>query len=765
MDNPFYQPPLIGRADDLDYLHKRLGSAGVTIIAAETMMGKGHLLDTFKNELIESGKYSVGYARGSIQNSLFKLCMADLYNRSIRELNYQQQFKQFKALVRARISPAIVNTVPVLKQLFGSQGQELQAYENLGNDIFNGLLDMRKHTLGTISQVDYLTAKELSHHLHTLNEKPQVLILYAFEQLSTPVQQGQLIEQWLRSNPNDNIEPPKWADMHIIIAICSPCNMTNTGEMEALQWSKRVRNLSRCEYKDLNHWQPAPQEWQHLFEYMQNEIPEFQQLVADAGALKEYCVLPGVIANCLYRQPKNHSELMQAQYDCINRTYQELTDHFDSFIQNPNAEHLSLLIELAAIQELTSEQQWQTLRDILFADRLDNIEALFRQGILRQLKPYPSFGHTTRYQHARSLIKQHWCYKAEGVLGDTVIKLFAGIQSMDNDNSDLLEAILSISFFSSPTSPMLNVVSGFAKTFTGQDVIPEYGALQQFVSTFGDQCKTGLSIALANMLAIDSDEYVQGGLLTVLNQLLNDNPDDLEIIKAWTLGLVNTSVGIESADDWECHYSTIKMLRKLSGAHPDDSTIQALLATSLFNALAYTGENRDPEFHQQLFDELRKLSNTHPGLEDVQIPFSHALVNALINMEGKKDLQHCHELLQELFCISDNHPYSAHLQTVLARGFFNTLGHAIEDDNFTQRDELLEQFYLLADRYKNNIEVQEWLAKGLYNAITSAIDEQNLDRLNSLWEKLQHLITTYPENDDIQQVFEKFKKLFDESDD
>jgi NACHT domain len=322
LKNRKYRPPLIGQSDALNYLHARLTNTGLTFICAAPLMGKTYLLDVFKERLIRSNDYSVGCAIGNIQESIFLSAMADMYGCGLNELTKKQQWVQIKNSLREKWPKMALKSIPIIKQILSADTDNSSVYENLGVEILNGLLNIKRRHSKEQTQ-DYSIANELARHLHGLNQKPQVIIMDAFDQLTEPLDQTKLIKQWLESDQSKMESNSGWPSMHIFVSLRALGKFSTPQEQEVFNWFQEMRDRPGCGYKEIKQWNPNQQEWKNTYNYVSENVNGFSKIVPDSTTFSEYIELPGMIYSCLRDQPTREADLRKIKNNCINWSEQQ----------------------------------------------------------------------------------------------------------------------------------------------------------------------------------------------------------------------------------------------------------------------------------------------------------------------------------------------------------------------------------------------------------------------------------------------------------
>ncbi len=392
---PTNPSPIFGRADDLTRLHGRIGSKGLTALTGRPQIGKSRLLEELIRTVTGDGEYLVGYAQstGEKQDLLLRT-LVDLYTRWLNHASYLGQARSFyerhRGSLIGKVGVAVGKLLaPALKLENPTGITTAVVNETLGN------LTKAEQDLATagiqLPRLSYDLALELVHVLHKLSERRVVLIMDALEQSPAVEEKAATLAAIMR-----RLE--EWPPCHVIIAL-----RDNKPEHEAYRQAESlVRShpaaemvpLSRIELK---HDLPTRDA---LLAHVREIVPAARK-VADQRLIELIDGHPGVLYWWFWDPPANEAGLVRRARDAHAYRYDELIDDFRDLIQK-GGDELNLCSRLALFPEIVTADDWAIHESIVLGEiAKDALPRLQSRRILDPQEPYPTFGHTTRYEAAR----------------------------------------------------------------------------------------------------------------------------------------------------------------------------------------------------------------------------------------------------------------------------------------------------------------------------------------------------------------------------
>ncbi|MFQ3245888.1 MAG: hypothetical protein ACI9SP_002536, partial [Arenicella sp.] len=593
-------PPMIGRSDELQVLHNRVKTAGLTFVFAKPNHGKSflikHLLDELEDQF--GSKISIGKADGGGSPAIFEAAIEDLYQRSIAKLSKSQQRQKLIAKLKQKWPEAFLSSIPVIKTFFDGADQN-QAFENIGKDLFKALTKQNHTDQTTLrSGVSGEQARKLLNDIYSLNQNRQILVLDAFDRLSSPAEQGKLIEFWLGEfNQTDN-----WpAQMHIIIAIRSPADTQNESEYAAWQWAEPIVEANQAHCLELKKWAPSEQGWQRLHEYFTKQLPGIQLAISDTAHYPDLIPIPGVVNEILRSDARTLEAITQARQNCMTQTYWRIRSGLKS-LEAPLAEIFCLI---ASLPEQINVDDWQILNKYLKIDKLQ-LQELHRHNILEAYRDYPNIGHTTAYDYARSLLADDFiAATADTVIFSNLRPLFSQL-SFINPDSGLLANVLLVMIDAINQDALQNrqvlLVRQLILSLMSKEAVDlDLSQFNRLLTEWAD-CAVPIFKASVNVLAREECESQREALLQQLQPFAAQeaNLGNAEIQTLVANGLVNV---INNASDESRREALLQQLQTFAAqdANLGNAEIQTSAAMGLVNVINNASdESRREALLQQL---------------------------------------------------------------------------------------------------------------------------------------------------------------------
>lgn len=701
--------PIFGRTKERRTLRDRISMKGVTVLAGRPRIGKTRLLLDLRDQLGDGDEYLVGYKMGTGSISELVLhSLADLYSRWLQSASFVRQgralFKDRKEGLITRFGAGFGNVIAPLLETVDPTGMSPEFVKGIFSKLAQ--LDEDQRTGGlSLEPVSYDQTLNLVHLLVEIENKPMLFILDAFEQLgddSKIAQEGSTVTGFLG-------DLDSWPNCHFLVAMRD--NKPEHAAYALAQDWERSSPLSKIVTvgtMDLDE----DYERNALLDYVREHVPA-GKTVDDDVLLAELQGDPGTLDWWVKGQPEDEESLRKQAADARAYKYGELRDWFRDIIREGDSDKIDFLARLALMPEMGDEESWAIFKDIV-QDTIPDVVVrdLHSRRVLDPDAPFPSFGHTSRYETAKAWWQTE--PQARPHARNAMEELVKGNAGKIFDSSDA-------------SAPYAFVLPLFTEK--------EY---EEVIDTsLRSVAECAFFILPLNFHPVAP--YPFSEIRAVVNSRL---PEAATLV---SMALVN--VLIEAEDDVDLLHRDLLLneLRELASKHSHMPTVVNGLAKGLFIALVDANSDQDLEWRDGILDELPEVAFADVGLPRVVLRRALGLDNPLINAKSEEDLARRDGLLDELRELASTRPEVSGIVEQLVKGLVSTLGHAKADDDGVRRDSLLEELRELASAHASAPDVIEGLAIGLVSALNFAKAEENLTRRDGMLEDLRELAATRPE--------------------
>ncbi|WP_175597221.1 tetratricopeptide repeat protein [Peristeroidobacter soli] len=395
---------LFGRAADIRKLLDAAARPGLTLVVGRPRMGKTWALQETARQLLEDGRYVVGYHDFKGDESAHLLyAVEDLYSRWLANEALRKQAVASWRLLKPTLLPRVGQVVGELTELLGT-GLLPGAMAPLIKGAFSKLSEAQRAGGGlSTPALAYDEARQLVRLIADLGGRDRrvVLILDAFEKsLAGRRSDFDTIEAFCRNDTD-------WEGVHVFAAIRHP-DQDDTGMSDYRRMVRLCRMFPSGNVHELAALDRSdPAENQRLLAFVRDRV-RAAGLVTDERLLQLIDGYPGVVDHWCHRanSTEMHSEAdleRVAGHAQANR-YPDL-EHALGTLRSPAR---SLAAALALLPALDASS-WDMLREILLpADSPRQLQDLVDELIDAAVFVDPnseirfaSYGHDTRHTVAR----------------------------------------------------------------------------------------------------------------------------------------------------------------------------------------------------------------------------------------------------------------------------------------------------------------------------------------------------------------------------
>ena len=402
-------PPriFVGRDAELDALSDRSRAPGLTVVRGPGQIGKTAVL----NALVESLRDTafVGYAASSgADKDLLLFAVAAAYDRWLTTSSYRDQLRVLTSRNSSHARSAalaflveLASSTPVVGKTFGVF---LKALQRLAHDERNANLPL--------APVQYKQILDLVAALSDVSNTRVVLVLDQFERSSELPAQLHTIERLLNDISESRLS------CHIFIGWQTIGVRANDAMLERLFRLYGERLVFSYELQPLRLSSDSTA-GQSVTAALRAWIPAATKTLTDDAILEILDGFPGTLKRWLDERPGTEPELRRVAEASRSATYLALEQALEQLMGSPSLANVAARIAL--LPPLQSETAWSAVRDAVVNPEDETIQQLLALQILDASTSsltgtYPSFGHITRHEAARS-----WFYRNE--VGRVVIRL------------------------------------------------------------------------------------------------------------------------------------------------------------------------------------------------------------------------------------------------------------------------------------------------------------------------------------------------------
>jgi F0F1-type ATP synthase delta subunit len=397
---------LFARASDVRRLLDRAAKFGLTAIVGRPRMGKTWTLNEVARQLVDDGRYIVGYHdfKGG-ESSHLLYAVADLYARWLTDAQLRQQALAGWSRLRPTLIPRIGQ---VVGELLGTLGGSVLpgGVALLVKAAFDKLIDAQRNSQGggmQIPTLPYDEAKQLMSLVADVSGRRVVLILDAWEKsLAAPRSDLHTVEAVLRNDID-------WQRIHVFAAVRHPelhtAEMEQKGYREAIALCQMFPCARRYELAALD--QADDREMHRMLAFLRDRVPAARR-VEDERLLDLIDGYPGVLDHWVTgaNRTEMHSEadLRSVAGDAQANRYPEL-EHLLAGLDSSARPLAAAVAFLPGLDEAT----WSQFREILLASGSGEVvEDLVNELIDLNVfvdaagtTRFANYGHDTRHAVAR----------------------------------------------------------------------------------------------------------------------------------------------------------------------------------------------------------------------------------------------------------------------------------------------------------------------------------------------------------------------------
>ncbi len=281
-----------------------------------------------------------------------------------------------------------------------------------------------------------------------------------------------------------------------------------------------------------------------------------------------------------------------------------------------------LLARLSLFPEITSKERWDYHRPMV----MEGIDP----GALLKLQsekilydaPYPTFGHTTRYEYA----KKWW-------LEEDVARPYSRT-ALEHIIRSHAKLIRSADLQYAPASAVLAMSVEIAEQLNLSDSL--VASCLCVYSLFGESALSSVSQRISKLS----------------HKVAIDAPESAVLL---AMSLANTISALTSEQRFDDRDNLLRELRDLADKYPDDAEVRENLAKGLYNTLIYYKSEERLEERDNLLQELRDLADKYPDDTAVRERLAKGLYNTLIDYKSEQRLQELDKLIEELGVLLQTH--------------------------------------------------------------------------------------------------------------
>ena len=191
--------PIFGRGKDLEYLIQRIQHPGVTFVSARPQQGKTRLFEELVDVLRSPDQgqptHWVGYceAERGVDIDITRFALENVYQDWCHHSSFQQQGRMLWQQHRDHITESLGSTFAgAIANIFNLVDSS-RSISAAVKSVFEGLASANKGLDGRSFELPRLSSEQIRDALQlidTITDRPVVLILDAFEQLSEQQQQA-----------------------------------------------------------------------------------------------------------------------------------------------------------------------------------------------------------------------------------------------------------------------------------------------------------------------------------------------------------------------------------------------------------------------------------------------------------------------------------------------------------------------------------------------------------------------------------------------
>lgn len=395
---------MFGRAADVRYLIERAHSRGVTIVVGRPLMGKTWALMETARELLDEGRFFVGYHESTATESSHLLyAVSDLYARWLQDSSMREQAISLWGRHKEEVVPRIGKVFGKLIEKLGSKYLPGGA-ASLVRSAFDALAEAQKDLLsGGIqrAQLPYEQALSLVELIAKIGKRDIVLILDAWEKSPSGRGEFAVLEAFLKHED-------AWPHMHVFLAVRNPDLDVLDHDGNGFRLASALNKISRAAqvYELGAIDQQSPTECARIANYVRETIPAAQR-ESDDDVLKMIDGYPGVLnfwaSEFNRRAMRTHDDLAQTAQNAHVLRYVDLDRQLEKIRDTSSL----LVAARLALFFRFGPKAWSIFRNVLLKDQAaDVLDALVDAKILVD-ESFPSYGHDTRHVAARDWFFEH----------------------------------------------------------------------------------------------------------------------------------------------------------------------------------------------------------------------------------------------------------------------------------------------------------------------------------------------------------------------
>ena len=424
---------MFGRKADIGRLIKRSRSKGLTAVVGRPQMGKTWLLEQVGGLLGKEHKCIVGYheSKGESDDHLLRTVL-DLYKRWLSSASMKRQLKS----IFTRHKDELISGVG---RIFGTLFKELlPAGGGIIDETFKGLaaVDKDLKTGGIeLPTLDYDKCLSLLQIVsQETKEKPIVLILDAWEKSPTIEKVYNTLSAFLK-RLND------WPNCHIVLGIRDPELHAGKQSQQSFKLAQDIVGASAkaklIRLASMNLTVTA--EKQRMLKHVR-EIAQGTQKLDDDKLIRLIDGFPGVIDR--FRDPEEPGQTKDVKgiYKLVKDAQKYRYRELEILLPSLEGESLTMAIRLALFQRL-DESSWVQFREVLCDGLKPTAWESLRQKRIFETKPFPTYGHDTRYNDAFRRLKEYYPESIKGELENLIFSLVKRIKSIDDKDWYFVDAL------------------------------------------------------------------------------------------------------------------------------------------------------------------------------------------------------------------------------------------------------------------------------------------------------------------------------------